>query len=311
MRRHLYIIAAIACMAWACETLPTSPDQIPDTSYRAVTAIGKALEECPSVGHIYSDSCMTIAPGVLQTNLHIQTAEAKVEHIFFLTVDLRLARIKVATPEDAYVPGRLLKPSEMAEASGLDVLAVIGGDAWDSSSGEVCGPIHKGGKILKESFIWSTAIEDQAVSFFGMDAEGCPVIRDSSEYRAVRNTLEECTGSGVIVVKDGCLADGGSFLEYSPYRLPRTCVGYTADGSIMYVFVCDGKRALWSDGMLYEEMGDIMLSLGCSWAASLGNGEYSQMLTKEAPSDILKLRNRTSDGAEYPTADAWMIVPAI
>ena len=41
-----------------------------------------------SVGHIYADTTFVIAKGVDETDIHLQTSLAKVEHVFILRIDL-------------------------------------------------------------------------------------------------------------------------------------------------------------------------------------------------------------------------------
>lgn len=305
--------------AISCESLPVGPEDIPDTDYRACTEVGRLLEDCAAVGHIYADSSFVLAPGVEETDVHLQTMEGKVEHIFFLRVDIGRDDIgmEVGLPygKEMVVNGWKQTPSktaEYADAPGHRVVATVNGDFWDTVTGETRGPVHHDGKILKDTFIYSESLSDQAISFFGFDTEGYPVIRDSSYYRTMQAEMVHCTGSGVIVLREGRVP--GDFSDYSSNRHPRTCVGYSADGKTLWFFVCDGRQSLWSDGMLYHEMGEIMKSLGCSWATNLDGGGSSQLVVRDGLGESMSetgswtLRNRASDGAERAVVNTWMVI---
>jgi hypothetical protein len=316
MKRIIYILLALLAITatmYSCEKLPTGPDDIPDTDYQPKTPLGKMLVNSAAIGHIYADSTFLIAQGVEETDVHVQLMSAKVEHIFFIKADLTQPglRLKVGMPYDADVYAGFTRqtPSDMIEyvdAPGRRVAAVVNGDFWDVSNGNIRGPIHRNGKILKDSFIYSTRLNDQALSFFGLDYDGKPIIRDTNYYKAHKYDIKDCTGTGVMVLQEGIVP--ADFSTYSTYRHPRTCVGYTPDLKTVYFFICDGRTSLWSDGMMYDEMGEIMKSLGCSWATNLDGGGSSQLVIRHPVANVFQLRNRASDGAERAIVNSWMVL---
>lgn len=297
---------------FACQKLPTGPDDIPDTQYEPRTELGRMVAEAASVGHIYADTSFVIAQGVDETDIHLQTTLAKVEHVFILRVDLTTPglKMKVGMPfdQDSYVIGSRQTPSDMIEyvdKPGQRVVAVVNADFWDTSNGKIRGPIHRAGRVLKNTFVYSSKLTDQAISFFGLDFDGKPVIRDTVTYRTMATDLRDVTGSGVIVLQNGEVP--GDFAGYSTNRHPRNVVGYTEDGSTVYFMIVDGRQPLWSDGMLYWEMGEIMKSLGCSWSSNLDGGGSAQLVIRHPSANIYQLRNRASDGAQRPVVNTWMV----
>ena len=139
---------------------------------------------------------------------------------------------------------------------------------------------------------------------------GKPVIRDSTEYRALKETLRDATGSGVVIVRDGLVPT--DFSAYSPWRHPRNVVGYTADGKTLYFMIVDGRQPTWSEGMLYEEMGEIMKSLGCVWSSNLDGGGSAQLVIRHPTAETWQLRNRACDdlsgiGTERAVVSCWMV----
>ena len=87
MNKLFYYLLIIGTVC-SCKTLPTGPEDIPGTSYQPRTELGKMVATAASVGHIYADTTFVIAKGVDETDIHLQTSLAKVEHVFILRIDL-------------------------------------------------------------------------------------------------------------------------------------------------------------------------------------------------------------------------------
>lgn len=308
MKKLKYMGALVlAALAGCTKELPTTT---PDTSYVPRTELGATLaEKCPVIAHTYADSSFLVARGVEETDVHVQLMNGKVEHMFFIKADLNDSGVtlKVGMPYDMDVYSGFQRQtlSEMAswmDAPGRRVAAMVNADFWDVSNGDIRGPIHRNGNILKDTFIYSPKLYQQALSFMAVDWDGKPLIRDSVMYRPMQEDLKECTGAGVVVLRDGIVPDQTNY----PGRDPRTCIGYT-DNGIVYMLVCDGRSQLWSLGLDYEEMGEIMKSLGCSWAVNFDSGGSSQLLIRHPVADVFQIRNRPTDGAERAVVNAWVI----
>ena len=316
MKKIFLTIMALAAVLTACQKLPTGPGDIPDTPYRPRTELGKKVAEARSVAHIYADSTFLLAKGVDETDIHLQTSDYKVEHVFILRIDLSTPglRMKVVLPDnkDSYVIGARQTPTDMiafVDKPGARVVAAVNGDFWDTSNGKTRGPVHKDGAVLKDDFFYSPTLTDQAISFFGLDFDGVPFIRPAEDYPAMQENMRDLTGSGVIVVRDGSVP--GDFSGYSTNRHPRNVVGYSADGKTLFFMIVDGRQPTWSDGMLYWEMGEIMKSLGCAWSSNLDGGGSAMLVVRHPTVDAYQLRNRACDnpgvGAERAVVNCWMV----
>ena len=310
MKKIYWLILSLSVLA--CQKLPEGPQDIPDTPYVPRTELGKMVAKAPSVAHIYADSTFLLATGVDETDIHFQTSDYKVEHAFLLRIKLNTpgVKMKLVLPDDkdTYVVGARQTPSDMislVDKPGRRVVAAVNADFWDTSNNKVRGPIHRNGRVLKDTFVYSSTLTDQAISFFGLDFDGKPVIRDTVTYRTLAPDLRDVTGSGVIVLQNGEVP--GDFSGYSTNRHPRNVVGYSTDGNTVFFMIVDGRQPLWSDGMLYWEMGEIMKSLGCSWASNLDGGGSAQLVIRHPSANIYQLRNRASDGAQRPVVNTWMV----
>lgn len=105
------------------------------------------------------------------------------------------------------------------------------------------------------------------------------------EYTAV-------IGGNPVLVRDGRIQSGLSADVH-----PRTAVGYSADGSTVWLVVVDG-RSPRSRGVSLPELAQIMLDLGAHHAINLDGGGSATLVTRSPLSGELEVQNVPSDGGE-------------
>ena len=96
-------------------------------------------------------------------------------------------------------------------------------------------------------------------------------------------------------------------------RHPRTCVGLSADGKMLFLVVIDGRRPGWSRGVTLEELAVLMQSFGASDAINFDGGGSSVMVAKDLVTGAFSVLNKPSekfaflpdavDAVERPVAD--------
>jgi exopolysaccharide biosynthesis protein len=117
--------------------------------------------------------------------------------------------------------------------------------------------------------------------------------------------------SGIALVR------GGRNIVYrgaADELLPRTAVGIDAAGKILTLFVADGHRPNYSQGLTSLQLADLMVKLGCDSAISLDGGGSSTLVVRNG--EHWPVLNTPSDGhtlpipfsIERPVADALGIV---
>ena len=135
-------------------------------------------------------------------------------------------------------------------------------------------------------------------------------IGTNPEYASAKKSLKECTGAGVILVKDSEIQGGP--VETTVSRDPRTALGYTSD-NVVWILAADGRHK-GTDGMTYMEMAEIFHALGCSDAVNLDGGGSTQMLVRNPDTAKMELRNWPSDphigfgGRERPRLNGWAVM---
>lgn len=271
-------------------------------------SVGERLLAAGAVAEVVSDTVMEVCPGVTEADLHIIKADGNPVRLFVVEADMTNPGLsfEVSTPGDTCVASgqsrqTLSGMARDADRPGHRVVAMVNADFWDVKTMEVRGPLHRRGKVVKDHFVYTPRLWQQALSFIGVFDNGTVAIADTLAYHGAVSRLREVTGAGVIVLRDG-------EIPHVPekYIDPRTCIGYTSKGKI-YLLTADGRADGYSVGLTYPEMGAVMQALGCISAANLDGGGSAQMIVRQ-PDGSFMIRNRPTDGKERPVINGWMIV---
>ncbi len=131
---------------------------------------------------------------------------------------------------------------------------------------------------------------------------------------AGRGPLEDAVGGSHIIVHNGQHIIEGPHSENLLLRHPRTAACYNAREWIFVVV--DGRQPQLSVGMTLEELGELMVSLGCAEAINLDGGGSSMMAIALPPSEtsarsvlpVLRIVNSPSDGKERGRGNAWLVL---
>ncbi|WP_235855048.1 phosphodiester glycosidase family protein [Nonomuraea aridisoli] len=104
--------------------------------------------------------------------------------------------------------------------------------------------------------------------------------------------VEAAVGGNWVLVKDGVVQNSTDASAH-----PRTAVGFSADGSKMYLLTVDGRQAD-SRGVTLNELAAMMADLGAANALNLDGGGSSTMLAREPGAAEVQVENSPSDGGE-------------
>jgi hypothetical protein len=144
-----------------------------------------------------------------------------------------------------------------------------------------------------------------------------------------KRDIQEVIGGFPILVREGRREIVGTPSEYLARRHPRTAACYNREKIIFAVV--DGRQPQLSVGMTLEELGDLMVSLGCTVAMNTDGGGSSVMAivvppgkelislvgaqpaapvsgVASLPGPSLHIVNSPSDGQERGRGNAWVIV---
>ncbi|MGN0189931.1 MAG: phosphodiester glycosidase family protein [Candidatus Cryptobacteroides sp.] len=274
------------------------------------------LEACPVIKSIDKGSAMFLSTGIYDTEVTAQFTNGSTVDFYVLSIDLEKsgAALKVALPGNVVptlsvqdgIPTGWSKATLSSMCASLDgkggnVVAMMNGDFWNTTSIIPKGPVHFRGQTV--STFWDNTEDkpQQGVNFVGITPSGEMEIDVKATYNSSASVHPELTGAGVTLVRDGKSTPTGNSTVY-----PRCSVGYTTDGKV-YFLVVDGRTDK-SEGLCYADMSEIFVSLGCDRAANLDGGGSAQLLVRNPANGAFEIRNNPSDGKERAVINAWAVV---
>lgn len=111
----------------------------------------------------------------------------------------------------------------------------------------------------------------------------------------------ETIGGNPTIVSDGQIVNVDGDTPFHK-RNPRTGVGYTDDGRVLFVTV-DGRQRGYSVGMTLKRFAKLFVGLGATRALNLDGGGSTTMVVNN------EIVNRPSDGRERPVGSALLLLP--
>ena len=279
------------------------------------TDVGKVLKSsaCPKIYNVMWDTTYNVTTGLDYYQMHITTDAGEKQHIYLLKTDpSKGVDIKVVLPStttsSTWKKQTLTVMAGNMDSSSKPLYAMINGDFWQMTSPiNPRGPVHCGGTIKSSKWDYDPKVSQQALSYVAVTKEGKMTIAPRDNYNSVMNTLQECTGAGIVMVLNGQIQDVATLTM----RDPRTAIGHTLD-NIVWMLTVDGRHGTL--GMTYYEMASIFHGLGCVAAANLDGGGSAQMLVKNPKTGKKVICNHPSDptngagGQERAVINGWAIV---
>jgi len=240
-------------------------------------------------------------PGVLYTRRVRIAPRPLVIHV--LTINLRTKRLHfLVTPADdpdGEYPLKARTTSEFLQEFGVQV--AVNGDGfspwWSHSladyyphAGDPVAP--RGDAASLGDFYWKS---DEIVPTLYLSS------RNQLSFDAPARPYNAISGEFPLVA-GGKPADGLDDTDTHP----RTAIGYSKNGRILYLVVVDGRQPLYSEGMTLAELANLMISLGAQFAMNLDGGGSSTMVV-EGPDGQPHVLNSPIDnyipGRERPVAN--------
>lgn len=293
---HIVVISVLALSLQACE------GNVP-----VAEILGQS---CSAVNEVLWDTSFVLSNGVLYSELTLKTSGDAMQQIHLLKVESRKGNmLKMVLPENStditggWRKQTLTEMSDVLAGDGYEVIAMTNADFWNTAEPiNPRGPVHCGGYTVSPSWDYSDRVPQQALSFVGICKDGTPIIEEKAGYDSVASELEECCGSGVIMLADGEVTED----KYN-LRDPRTAIGYGLDGTF-WLLVADGRGFSGAAGLTYREMGEIFKALGCEAAVNLDGGGSAQMLIRDRATGKHYIANSPCDGKERPVISGWAII---
>ena len=276
---------------------PSVPTGYPSTD------VGRILDGdlCQKVLDVTWDLTYNVADGLDYYQMKLVTDAGEKQDVYLLRADLSKgleAKVAISseTTSSEWVRQELSKMASAMNTPSHPVYAMVNADFCDNREPiKPRGPVHCDGVVWTSSYSLDPAFAQQGLSYVGVTREGRMVIGTREEYDAVKDDLTDCTGAGVILVRDSQIQGG---MVDKP--------------TVVWILVVDGRHGTL--GMLYPEMASIFHALGCEAAVNLDGGGSTEMLVRNPLTGDMQICNWPSDptdgegGQERPRLNAWAIV---
>ncbi len=217
-------------------------------------------------------------------------SDGKPVHLFVMTADPAKIGFLTGTPGDGYEAGgkkimTVQGEAEAAAAKGIDVVAATNADFFD-----MFGDCMPAGLCVKNGVVIANG--DSTRPFFGVTADGVPVITDFTASPDLKGKLNMAVGGQQMLLRDGELCDVDPLTPFGYLRHPRTAYGIRADGQVL-ALVVDGRIPEYSNGASLTDLARIMQWLGAKTAINLDGGGSSIFLIH--PENEWRLLNNPAD----------------
>ena len=127
--------------------------------------------------------------------------------------------------------------------------------------------------------------------------------RCADEWRDVVTAV----GGGDIILEHGIMPDGIVDEEHEGLDNPRTAVGITREGKVIF-FAVDGRRKGHSIGLTLEELASAMRGFDCVQALNFDGGGSTTVIVKDNVTGDYKLKNRPTDGEQRRISSSILFV---
>lgn len=271
------------------DTFYTSTVTLPPQNYYASVTTKNIVENSGLVKEVISQTASDIYDSVEYSTLRFIDSNDRHQSAFILKTDLsndNLTLSPIMPNNDTKFALQTVKTmAEIRNKVDDKVLAAVNADFFRMSgpdAGTPAGPVVIDGKVIKDYSGWG-----QSITYFGIKKVGKPHIAHVTSLTELDyNNMQGLVGGAVRLVTNGARTSTGGDLH------PRTCVGYTRS-NVVYTIVIDGRKSGYAEGLEYDDLANIFISLNVSEAINLDGGGSSTMVLKEDDGSF-KIVNRPS-----------------
>lgn len=302
IRSSFYWVVLLAYLQLGCGKQSTADvkkdgdqHEVPAPDPNAGTIEAKLTTKTDLIKKVNSYAETVLADGVKMYQLKYTSKSNLPMVLFLFEANLKNPNVtlKALMPNGGTAYGRQSVPLMVTKNTfdGYKIIGATNGDFFDSTTGEPRGIVYINGTAIR------TTIQP-GWAFFAIDKTGKPLIGNSTTYLQHYSNLQYALGGRQVLVTKGQKASQPDFTI-----APRTGIGYTEEDKV-YIMVVDGRSENYSNGMTFEEMGQVMYALGVKEAINIDGGGSSTFVTN---TETIQVLNKPSDGTPREVANGWAI----
>ncbi len=152
------------------------------------------------------------------------------------------------------------------------------------------------------------SVNNQSEHFSSFDSvEVGQEVKISFDASSGWEDVEFAIGGSDVIVMNGEVVQGVDDEYHETVANPRTAVGITAQGKLVF-YAVDGRNSGMSTGQRLTTMAKTLIELGCVYAMNLDGGGSTTVMARLPGSSAAELQNRPSDGVERKLGNAFIFV---
>jgi exopolysaccharide biosynthesis protein len=179
-------------------------------------------------------------------------------------------RVKIAVTDQLGVTGA--RVTDMTEKAGA--IAGINAGGFYDPNGKGNGAFPDGITVHEGKIVHNNVGDTTPVHIIGLDADGTLILKDLTATQVLSAGITEAvtfTPDLIVNGKAVLKGDGGWGIA------PRTGIGQTADGTIIFV-VIDGRQPTWSLGATLRDLMNVFVEYKAVTAVNLDGGSSAELV---------------------------------
>ena len=184
-----------------------------------------------------------------------------------------------------------------AVSNGKNAIVAINADFFDMGGTNVMR-----GLCIKDGVLLHSAADRPWV---GITKDGDTVMGLPADYATYQDVLVHAVGGSHIILKNDSPNDLSVGTEFADTIHPRTALGVTPEGDIVFMIV-DGRQPEISNGATLADLAFLLGTFGCSDAINLDGGGSSTLIIRNG--NNYETKNSPSAGSLRAVANGLMVV---
>lgn len=179
-------------------------------------------------------------------------------------------RVKIAVTDQLGVTGE--RVTDLTKKAGA--IAGINAGGFYDPNGKGNGAFPDGITVHDGKIVHNNVGDSTAVNIIGLDSDGNLILKQMTAKQVLSAGIKEAVSFTPNLIVNGkavLKGDGGWGIA------PRTGIGQTADGKIIFV-VIDGRQPTWSLGATLRDLMNVFLEYDAVTAVNLDGGSSSELV---------------------------------
>lgn len=242
-----------------------------------------------------------LAPGVTYVEQLYYNKSNTPVRVYSVIIKKGAASVETTMPQDSLETvgkvSNMKNQLSAAVSNGKNAIVAINADFFDMGGTNVMR-----GLCIKDGVVLNRSVDRPWV---GITKDGDTVMGLPADYATYQDVLVQAVGGSHIILKNDSPNDLSVGTEFADTIHPRTALGVTPEGDIVFMIV-DGRQPEISNGATLADLAFLLGTFGCSDAINLDGGGSSTLIIRNG--NTYTTKNSPSAGSLRAVANGLMVV---